>query len=438
MNRTGYCDGLRRRDLLRLGAVGGLGFLGTGLSTSGFLRAAAGGQVDAKAKAKKAIFVNLSGGPSHMDTFDPKPNAPDTHRGEFGVIGTAVPGVQLCEHLPKLATALPHYTILRGVSHSLAAHALGTEYVNTGNRPLPSLEFPGYGAVYSREIGGPSDLPTSVSIPKSQQRAGYLGVKYAPLHTGATPEPGRPFAVRGLAVGKGNSLDDIRRRNRLLEKVDSAFGDFAAQDQLLSGLDRFSEQALDMVTSERTRLAFDVSKESPGVADRFGENAFEQSCLLAQRLVEHDVPFVTIQMGGWDTHNDGFTRLKEKQLPFFDAGLAALFETLSEKGLLDETVVYVTGEFGRTPKVNTTRVGRDHYPRAMFMLMGGGGVSGGRVIGASDERGELPADEAITPDDVAATFYTALGIDPKQEYHTATGRPVMIVRDGEPVPGLIG
>ncbi len=427
------CDGFGRRDFLKAGAL----TLG-GLSMGQFLRMSAAGETNPAAKAKSAIFINLAGGPSHMDTFDLKPNAPDTHRGEFKPIQTCVPGIEISEHLPHLAAAMDKFVILRGVSHSIAAHALGSEYVNCGNRPLPSLEFPGYSAVVSKELGGPVDLPPSVSIPNANnQRGGYLGVKYAPLATGKAPVAGQPFSVRGVSLGNGLTIADVEKRQGLLNSLDTAFTGFEKQNQLLDGLDRFSQQAYSMITSPRARKAFDISQENAEFAGKFGTSGFGQSCLLALRLIESGVRFTTITNGGWDTHNDGFTNLKTKQLPPLDQGLAALLNGLAERGLLESTAVYVTGEFGRTPKINTQRVGRDHYPRAMFMLMAGGGIKGGRVIGASDDKGEGPAEgKGISPDNVAASFYHNLGIDPTKEYHTPSGRPVMIVREGKIIEEL--
>ena len=426
------CDGVARRDFLKAGSLA----LG-GLSMGGFLKMADAGAVSQTATAKRAIFINLAGGPSHMDTFDMKPDSPDTHRGEFNPIATSVPGLQVCEHLPKMATVMDKCTLVRGVSHSLAAHRLGSEYVNSGNRPLASLEFPSYSAVVAKELGAPKDLPPAVSVPNANQRAGYLGVQYAPMQTGSTPRVGQPFRVRGVSLGGGVTVQDVERRVRLLDRLDTTFASIGKQDQLLTGLDRFSQQAFDLITSPRARQAFDISKEPADVAARFGESPFGQSCLLATRLVGSGVPFVTVSMGGWDTHNNGFDALKNKQLPQLDEGLSALLTTLDERGLLDDTVVYVTGEFGRTPKINTQRVGRDHYPRNMFMLLAGGGIARGKVVGASDAKGELPLETPYTPDEIAATFYHCLGIDHTHEYHTNTGRPVMIVRDGRVVNELL-
>ncbi|HCS54444.1 DUF1501 domain-containing protein [Rubinisphaera sp.] len=429
MHKT--CDGAKRRDFLKVGA---LGF--AGLSLSQYLNIAQAGGVKSTAKAKSAIFINLPGGPSHMDTFDMKPDAPAEYRGEFNPIDTNVPGIQICEHLPELAKVMDKFVILKGVSHTLAAHQLGSEYVNTGNRPLPSLEFPGYGAVISKERPTVPELPPFVSIPNTSQRPGYLGVQYAPLHTGSTPRAGQSYSVRGLDLRNGLTVSDIERRKNLRGDLDTAFSGFEQQNDLLKGLDRFSQQAYDMVTSPQARNAFDVSKESPEFSQMFGESPFGQSCLLATRLIDSGVRFVSVSTGGWDTHRDGWNNLKTRLLPPLDQGLAALFKGLEMKGLLEETAVLVTGEFGRTPKINNERVGRDHYPRAMFMLMAGGGISGGRVIGASDDKALGPLNEAITPDDVAASYYHALGINHEQEYHTSTGRPVMIVRDGHVINEL--
>lgn len=427
------CDGMRRRDFLKVGA------LGVSLSLSGYLQLAAAGQLSKKATATSAIFINLPGGPSHMDTFDLKPDAPTEYRGTFNPIKTNVAGVEFCEHLPKLATCADKFAILRGVSHTLGAHELGTEYVNTGNRPIPSLEYPGYGSVVTKELGGPKDLPPFVAIPNSNQRPGFLGVQYAPLNTTSTPQPGRPFSVRGISLGNGLTVEEVERRQSLLQDLDRTFAAVESNSQLLTGLDRFSEQAHAIITSKRARDAFDVSKESPKFAEPFGAEPFGQSCLLATRLIESGVRFVSLSLGGWDTHTDNFTKLKTKNLPSLDTGLAALLKGLDEKGLLETTAVFVTGEFGRTPKINTRSAegGRDHYPRCMFMLMAGGGIKGGQVVGESDEKATMPKNEAITPDDAAATFYHVLGIDHTMEYHTNTGRPITIVRDGSPIKQLL-
>jgi hypothetical protein len=424
-----YCDGMKRRDFLKVGALGA-----AGLNLAGYLRLMQAGQVRS-ARAQSAIFINLGGGPTHMDTFDLKPDAPSEYRGEFNPIETNVSGIQISEHLPKVAQQADKYTILRGVSHTLAAHNLGTKYMNTGNRPLPSLEFPGYGAVVSKELPCSPELPPFVAIPNTPQQAGYLGVRYAPLQTNSSPRMGAPFSVRGVSLGGGLTLTQVERRQKLLKDLDATFKGVEATSDLVDGLDQFAEQAYNMISSPQARKAFNVGEEPSAVQELFGETSFGQSCLLAVRLVQAGVRFATVSLGGWDTHQDNFNRLKTRNLPELDAGLSALYATLADRGLLESTAVFVTGEFGRTPKINA-RGGRDHWPRAMFVLLAGGGMKGGQVIGASDDKGMGPAGEAITPDQVAASFYHALGIDYQKEYHTNTGRPVMIVRDGSVIPGL--
>lgn len=442
-----YCDGVPRRDFLRIGAISGFGM---GFTLQHFLSETAnaaspsvagsplqqGGGTRPPGKAKAAIFVRLGGGPSHMDTFDLKPDAPDTHRGEFKPIPTNADGVQICEHLPMLAKCADKFAVLRGVSHTLAAHELGSLYMGTGNRPIASLSFPAFGAVVSKELGSEKELPGFVAVPsQGNNPTGYLGVEYGPFDTGATPLPGKAMEVRGLAL-RGVTLTDVDRRQNMVQKYDTAFGSFAKEDKILSGMDEFGQKAYQMMRSARAREAFNLSREPESISSLFGSTPFSQSCLLATRLVESGVRFVTVQLGGWDTHADNFAALKKKNLPDLDHGLSGLFSALAAKGLLESTAVYVTGEFGRTPKINP-RAGRDHYPRAMFCLLGGGGIRGGQVVGASDDRGEGPRDKAITPDDIAATFYGLLGIDIRKEYLTPSGRPVMIVRNGEFIRELV-
>lgn len=423
MTRQRYCDGVTRRDFIKVGALGG-----AGLSLASYLRLCHAGEVR-RAPARSAVVIFLAGGPAHIDTFDLKPDAPAEFRGEFRPIDTNVRGVQVCEHLPALARCADKFTILRGVSHTLAGHELGTAYLSTGNRPVPSLIYPGYGAVVSRERAGDADLPHFVAIPNTPQTAGYLGVRYAPLQTNVIPQPGLPFHVRGISLADGLTVEQFERRQQLLNSLDTTFAGLERDSRLVDGLDRFAQQAYSMITSPRARRAFDVSQEEPAVARPFGEHRFGQSCLLATRLIEAGARFVTVTFGGWDTHANNFRQMRDALLPQLDQGLAGLFSTLAAKGLLESTTVLVTGEFGRTPRIND-RAGRDHWPRSMCVLMGGGGIRGGRVLGASDERGMGPVGTPITPDQVAATFYHSLGIDHRREYHTGTGRPVMIVREG--------
>ncbi len=428
------CDGMKRRDFLKAGALGA-----GGLTLSSYLQLAEAGQIRENAPAKAAIFINLTGGPTHMDTFDLKPDAPVEYRGLFNPIRTNANGVEICEHMPKLAQNMDKFAILRGVSHTLGAHQLGTEYVNTGNKPLPSIEFPGYGAVMTKEAKTlEPDLPSFVSVGNSNQKPGFLGVKYAALNTGSTPRAGQPFSVRGITLGNGVTIKEIEKRQALLGDLDKTFQGFEKDNQLLDGLDKFGEQAYAMITSKRAREAFDTSREATSYSAPFGDSPFGMSCLLASRLVESGVKFVTLTLGGWDTHTNNFAKLKDSLLPTLDTGLSSLLNGLHQKGLLDSTAIFVTGEFGRTPKINqrSDPGGRDHYPRCMFMLMAGGGIKGGQVVGKSDANASLPANEAITPDDAAASFYHALGIDHTKEYQTNIGRPITIVRNGNVIDQL--
>jgi uncharacterized protein (DUF1501 family) len=424
------CEGMFRRDFLKAGVAGGFG-----LTLANYLQLAQAGHIRRTAKARHGIFINLAGGPSHLDTFDLKPDAPREYRGTFHPIRTSIPGIQICEHLPKLAACMDKFAIVRGVSHTLGAHRLGSQYVNTGTKPLASLDYPGYGAVTVKktEALNPPNLPPFVAIPNAGlQGPGFLGVRYAPLATGATPRAGAPFSVRGISLQNGLTVKEVERRQSLLKDLDSTFASIESNSQLLDGLDRFARQAHAIITSPRSRDAFDISRESPAFAKPFGETPFGTSCLLATRLIESGVRFVTMSLGGWDTHQDNFTRLKERQLPPLDRGLSALLTGLEQKGLLEETAVFVTGEFGRTPKINqrSAEGGRDHYPRCMFMLLAGGSILGGQAVGESDDKATLPEAEGFTPSDVAASYYHNLGIDPAGEFHTSTGRPITIVRDG--------
>ena len=422
---------LGRRDFLRLGVLGT-----TGLTLAHYLQASAmaGG---AAGKAKSAIFIHLAGGPSHLDTFDPKPEGASEIKGEFGTIETKTAGLRISDQLPRLAKCSDLYSVLRGVSHNLAAHDLGQNYVLSGNRPTAGLEFPSMGAVATKELTIDRDLPPYVAIPRANVGPGYLGVAYGAFDTNAAPKAGQPFVVRGLTAPGGSTTKTVSRRHQLLKTLDQRFGSFQTEDQLLAGLDQFSQKAYDILQSSRTRDAFDMTKEPAAIHQRFGKTSLGMSSLLAVRLVEAGIRFVTVTDGGWDTHQDNFNRLKDKQLPGLDEGVSALLTTLAERGLLKSTAVIVTGEFGRTPKINKD-TGRDHWPRAMFMLVAGGGMQPGQVIGSSDEGGAGPKDTDITPDDVVATLFTTLGIDPTKEYHTPIGRPVMIVREGTPIKQLIG
>ncbi len=414
-----------RRRFLRVGVLGALG-----LGLDDYLRHAHARGTPAR--DRQAIHINLGGGASHLDTFDPKPAAPAEVRGEFGVV-RARSGVLLCEHLPRLAGCADRYALVRSMTHNLGAHAPAGLFLATGNRPLPSLQYPGYGSVVTREKPTRPDLPPHVAIPGGG--AGYLGVSFNPYAVGGDPNA-KDFGVRSLSLPKGSSLERLRRRQELTAALDT-FGEGEPKPDVLEGLDRFARQALAIIGSSRTRTAFDVHQEPGRVRDHYGRNAFGQSCLLARRLIEAGVRFVTVQFPrSWDTHERNFERLKGRHLPWLDVGLSALLGDLQQRGMLGSTVLFVTGEFGRTPRVND-KAGRDHWPHAFSMLFAGGPVKAGQVVGRSDASGARVADRPVTPEDAAATFYHLLGIDPRKEYQTPSGRPVALVRDGKVVAELV-
>ncbi|MCA8997950.1 MAG: DUF1501 domain-containing protein, partial [Planctomycetaceae bacterium] len=348
---------MSRREMLQASVLK-VGALGGALSLSQYLRVqAAQGQTD---EGRSAILVFLGGGPAHQDTFDLKPDAPAEYRGEFSPIRTAVPGIEICEHLPKLARRADRYALIRGITHSLADHGLGTRYLMTGNLPTPVVNYPMYGSLVSREMPAAEDLPSFVSIDRPVEGPGYLGAEYGPLSTGEKPRFGQPFRVRGITLDETISVEKYKRRTQLKDDIDNAFRGYESLDESVRGLDRFSQHAYRIISSPRSRNAFDLAQEPDREMDRFGRHEFGQSALLATRLVEAGVRFVTVLLEGWDTHQDNFNTLGRSLLPNLDQSLSALFDRLEESGRLSSTSVLVTGEFGRTPKVNGN-AGRDHW-----------------------------------------------------------------------------
>ena len=417
-----------RREMLKVGALGGL-------SLSQYFRARANS--GERVAQRAGMFILVEGGPAHQDTFDLKPSAPAEYRGEFKPIPTAVPGIQICELLPRLAKRMKDYAIVRGLSHTLADHGIGKKYLLTGNRPSQTLSYPEYGAVVSKVHPSKFDLPSYVSIDESFVGPGYLGNEFSPL-TANKPTYGIPYSVRGISLEDGLTVEKYNSQKKLLDDLDTAFRGFEDLDESVRGLDRFGEQAHDIISSPTTRKAFDLTLEKAADADRFGKHEFGQSLLLASRLIEAGVHFVTVRLRpaefDFDTHTDNFSRLRAL-LPPFDQGLAALIDRLKERGLFGETALMVAGEFGRTPKINA-QGGRDHWARAMFALMAGGDVQGGQVIGATDDRASEPTGTGYSPEDLAATFFQNIGINPQHEFQTNVGRPINLIRDGRPIEQL--
>lgn len=431
------CDGVVRRDLLR---VGGLTAMGIGLGDLFRLRrlAAAEAASDSPvAKAKSCVLIWLDGGPSHLETFDVKPNAPKEVRGPLDSIATNVAGVAISECLPRTAMLLDRLAIIRSVTSPLGEHNFGAHYLMTGYKPTPVLEYPTFGSVVAHTRAAASVLPPHIAVPEFRvgggrlSGGGYLPAATRPFSVGG--DPAKPdFQVSNLDFYRGLDITRLDRRREFVNALND-FSDGLDQVSPASG-DSDLERAYQLVTSSDARAAFNLSEEPRNVRQQYGGKSIGQSCLLARRLVERGVPFVTVNNRGWDTHENLYTRLKEGYtgakvgvglIPSLDLALAALIEDLDERGLLDETLIGVMGEFGRTPKLNVAG-GRDHWPRVFSALLAGGGVIGGQVIGASDAVGESPKDRPVTPSDLAATIYTLLGIDPKLELLTSDGRPVRV------------
>lgn len=417
--------------MLHVGLLGGLGLtLGDVLA----LAEESPAPSNSDRRADAVLFVNLAGGPSHLDSLDMKENLPAETRSEFKAIQSKLAGVRVCEHLPKIGGLLNEVCLLRGISHTAGDHPQGQAYISSGNRPNPALVYPSYGSIVTKELSSPPDLPPYVAIPDTEWKAGYLGDAHSPFKTNATPEPGKPFSVRGLTLAPGVDLKKVARRESLLKDLDRDFAE-RAQSDLLDSLDVFARQAHGMITSPRTRAAFDVDAEPESIRKLFGGDALAQGLMLATRLIEAGVRFVTVTNPGWDTHLDNFSGHR-RLLPPLDNGVAATLEALKQKGLLERTLVIVMGEFGRTPKINQNR-GRDHFPRANWCLLAGAGVNQGHLIGGTDKAGASPDDATdLHPDDIGASIFHALGIDHLKEYHTRTGRPVSLIPHGRVIEGL--
>ncbi|MBW3543478.1 MAG: DUF1501 domain-containing protein [Planctomycetes bacterium] len=440
---------VNRRDALAIGALTALG-----LGAPDVLRRRAAAEDAVRPapppRAKSCILVWLDGGPSHLETFDPKPDAPQEVRGPFGTVSTAVPGVAVCDLLPNTAAILGDAALVRSVTSPLGEHNFGTHYLLTGYKPTPVLEYPAFGAVAAHVRTGRSVLPPFVAVPDHRvggakfSGRGFLPESAGPFEVGDDPAR-QGFQVRDLDFYPGVTSRRIDRRREFLQALDRRGRSLDANPQAPG--DAGFEQAYRLVTSAEAKRAFDVDEEPAALRDRYGRKTkmAGQSCLLARRLVERGVPFVTVNNRGWDTHADAVTRLRDGYtgaqtpvglIPSLDLAVSALIGDLKERGMLDETLVVVMGEFGRTPKLNT-QGGRDHWPRVFSVLVAGGGVRGGQVLGASDAAGESPAERPVTPAELAATIYTLLGIDPSRELHTSDGRPVRIA-DGPVIEELIG
>ena len=446
---------MTRRHALK---VGGLGLLG--LTMPGLLRAEAIQAAKIKARAKSVIFLFQWGGPSHIDMFDMKPDAPEGIRGPHKPIASKAHGIQVSEHLPRTAQVMDKVTLIRSMTHTMKNHNSAGYYALTGHAPpsddqrlRDSIElFPGYGSVVDRLAPAGGEMPTAISYPHTitdgsvtpGQHASFLGKKHDPLLVLQDPNAAS-FALPELSLPEGIPFERMQARRELQKLVDrqARLMEISAQAR---GLDGYYDKAMGMLQSPKLRDAFNLSAESAKVRDSYGRSTYGQSCLLARRLVEAGTKFVTVYFapsiggqstteGGWDTHGFNNTRMfpivEKYHLPITEQTLPTLLTDLDERGLLDSTLVVWMGEFGRTPGINKNS-SRDHWPQCYTTLLAGGGVKRGFVHGASDKSGAYPAEDPVRPDDLAATIYAALGIDPHTEVRTTADRPVLIA-DGKPV-----
>lgn len=428
-----------RRRVLELGASA------LGLSLIDVLRARslAAESTSPATRSKKSLIVFWThGGMSQQDTYDMKPDAPAEFRGPYAPIATSAPGVQVTERFPRQAPLMHRLSIVRSVNHQNGIHAPSAHWMQTGYfgptlaRNAP--QKPSLGSVIARcRDARQSQMPPYVAIPKAEafgyQGAVYLGAAYNPFELGADPNA-HDFRVPNLALPKELSLESVQDRARLLREFDTLRRD-VDRSGTLEGLNGFKAQALEMVAGDRVREAFDLNRETPQLRDRYGRHLYGQSAILARRLIEAGTTCVTINTGYWDHHND-IEKGLEEQLSPLDAAIAALVEDLEARGMLDEVVILCAGEFGRTPLING-HAGRDHWANCFSVLLGGGGLQGGRIVGSSEPRGGNVHDRPVSPHDLLATLYHALGIPLDTHFNDATGRPVSIVNTGRPIRELL-
>jgi hypothetical protein len=434
------CTGVSRRQFLRVGALSALG-----LSLPTYFRLQGVAAASEAAPAPRRTGVNcillwMQGGPSHIDTFDPKPDAPVEVRGEFGTIPTNHAGVRVSEHLPFIARQFDKLSLIRGHDPQNGSHGVADHLMMSGHRFNPAMAFPCYGSVVARERGYRDGMFPFVQLGRSIDRrfnggvGGFLGDQYNPFEVHDDPS-GAAFRVRDLSLPSDAERVRLERRYSMLGELDS-YQQAVENAPPVQARDAFYERAHTLITSPRAKEAFDLTRESDRVRDSYGRNSLGQSCLLARRLIEAGVHFVTVTDGGWDTHQNNFRSLKDRLLPRLDRAYATLLQDLHQRGLLDNTLVVWFGDFGRTPKVNPS-AGRDHWSTAGVACMGGGGIKRGEVVGATNAQGEVVVDNPVRPQDLAATIYHALGIPLNTWYRAQDGRPIELVPTGRPVRQLI-
>jgi uncharacterized protein (DUF1501 family) len=444
VTKRSFCDGVTRRDFVRLGTVS---LFGLGITLPDLLAARAQATQQGQTPQDiSLIFLFLHGGLSTIDTFDLKPDAPAEFRGEFRPVDTNVPGVRVCEHLPRLARQMDKVALIRSFRHHNSDHGRADHYLLTGYFPQagfnpglsPNNQRPAHGAIIARKLGPRGGVPPYVCLPRMHPSCGsaYLGPTYAPFVIDADPNA-PDFAVPDIVPPPSLAADRLQDRHALLQQLDRYRQAAEAQaNQPALAVGEYQREAFNLMASPSARRAFDIHAEPDNLRDEYGRNSLGQSCLMARRLVEAGVRCVTIDHSNWDTHDNNFATLRGQLLPPLDAALAALFRDLADRGMLQTTLVVVSGEFGRTPRINNN-AGRDHWGPAFTVAVGGGGIRGGRVVGATDARAERPAGSPHGPEDLAATIYHLLGINPAEEFYTPEGRPVPIVNNGRVIRELL-
>jgi len=418
-----------RREFLFVGLVGSVGL------SLGKLFKLQAQSATAKARAQSVINIFLPGGIAAQESFDPKLLAPIEYRGPLGNVKTKLEGVYFSELLKHTAEVADKICVVRAMTHGEADHDRGTHNMFTGWRPSPAVQYPSIGSIVSHELGSRNNLPPYICIPSQPNTfagTGFLGSAYGPFSLGADPASG-DFKVRDLNLPTGVDEKHFARRREMRAVVDAHFSSLEKSDAL-DGMDSFYQRAYAMISSENARAAFDLGQEAKELRDEYGHNAAGQRLLLARRLVESGVRFVSLTYGGWD-HHDNIRNGFANQMPAFDKAFASLIRDLEKRGLLDSTLVLLTTEFGRSPKINGT-AGRDHYPKVFSIVMAGGGIKKGCVYGGTDPTGSEPDNEPLNVQDYAATIYHLLGIDYEKTLMAGT-RPVKIVKDGEVVKGLL-
>jgi len=418
-----------RRGFLAVGALTGVG-LTLGDYFARQARAEQKHYDHIAAKAKSVIHIFLPGGIAHQETFDPKPYAPIEYRGELGSIATKIPGEVFSETLPQTAQIADKITVIRSFSHGEAAHERGTHNMMTGSKPSPALVYPSLGSVVSHEYGPRENLPPYVCIPNAPNEyagTGYLSSSFGPFSLGADPANAN-FTVRDLNLPSGVDAGRFERRRSALEAVNDYFAKKEKSDNL-SAMNTFYDRAYSLISSEKAREAFNIAAEPEAIRNEYGMNEAGQRMLMARRLVAAGVRFVTLTYGGWDMHNN-ITAGMRGSMPPFDQAFAALIRDLDRTGLLDETLVMVSSEFGRTPKINGT-AGRDHWPKVFSVVLAGGGVKRGSIYGASNAVASEPEKDEIGPGDLATTVFYQLGIIADKELMAPGDRPIEIVDGGK-------